>query len=140
MKSLEYVKENYSKLERDKFLQDKRWTKRFLEFIPVEEWGDYGFSNRADTTPELVEWTEENVLKQLRKDVEFAIEKAINHRGISASLMHDVLASWCEVLENGLEDTSYGWYGDKLIKDIDALYDFGLVNEDTFDENFYREW
>ena len=82
----------------------------------------------------------ENILAQLRADTEFAIEKAMNHRGISAGLMNDVLTSWCIVLENGLEHTDYGWYGDKLIKEIDKMYGFGLVTEDTFDDDFYKDW
>lgn len=86
------------------------------------------------------EWTEENILAQLRADVEFAIEKAVNHRGISAGLMNGVLVAWCIVLENGLEHTDYSWYGDKLIKKIDELYGFGLVDNDTFDSSFYEEW
>ena len=44
------------------------------------------------------------------------------------------------MLENGLENTDYGWYGDKLIKKIDELYGFGLVDNDTFDSSFYEEW
>lgn len=142
MKTLEYVKNHVDEIEQDNFL-DHRWTKRFLDFIPTDEWEKYGFkySGCSPEEPfEVKEWTEENILKQLKADTEFAIEKATNHRGISASLMNGVLQSWCIVLENGLETTDYGWYGDELIKAVDKLYNFGLVKDDTFDEDFYEEW
>ena len=139
MKTLEYVKEHIDEIELDEFL-DKRFTKRFIDFIPSNEWEKYGYKyvGKKEYVPK--EWTEENILAQLRDDVEFAIEKATNHRGISAGLMNDVLKSWCIVLENGLENTDYGWYGDKLIKAIDEYYGFGLVTDKTFDDSFYKKW
>lgn len=140
MKALEYVKEHIDEIEQDHFL-DRRWTKRFLDFIPVEEWENYGFKYTGEETkaPQPMEWTEENVLVQLKKDVEFGIEKAENHRGISASLMYAVVQAWCVILENGLEDTDYGYYGDKLFKAVDKLYNFGLT-DGHFEEDFYKEW
>ena len=139
MKTLDYVKEHIHEIEQDSFL-DRRFTKRFLDFLPVEEFEKYGFEYNGTDEHVAKEWTEENILAQLRADVEFAIEKGVNHRGISAGLMNGVLVAWCIVLENGLESTDYGWYGDKLIKKIDELYGFGLVNNDTFDPSFYEEW
>ena len=139
MKTLEYVKEHIDEIELDDFL-DRRWTKRFLDFLPVEEWENLGF--KLTEGAEAIEpkaWTEENVLAQLKEDVEFGIEKAEHHRGISASLMNDVIRSWCIVLENGLENTEYGWYGDELLKAVDELYGFGLTNG-HFDSDFYEKW
>lgn len=143
MKTLEYVKEHIDEIEQDKFI-DRRFTKRFLDFLPVEEWEKCGFKytgeeDEDDEPPHPKEWTEENILAQLKKDVEFGIEKAENHRGISASLMYAVCQAWCIVLENGLEYTDYGWYGDKLFIAIDKLYGFGLA-DDHFDREFYDEW
>ena len=139
MKTLEYVKEHIDEIELDEFL-DKRFTKRFIDFIPSDEWNKYGYEYVGKNEYIPKEWTEENILAQLRDDVEFAIEKATNHRGISAGLMNNVLKSWCIVLENGLENTDYGWYGDKLIKAIDKCYGFGLVTDKTFDDSFYKKW
>ena len=113
MKTLEWVKKHYSELEEDTWL-DRRWTKRFLDFLPVEEWSDYGFelAEGADIskyTPK--EWTEENILDQLKKDVEFGYEKAVDERGISSDLMAMVVNSWCKILENGLNlDGDNGYY------------------------------
>lgn len=142
MKTLDYVKEHINEIEQDTFI-DRRFTKRFLDFIPSEEWGKYDFryTGKEEEKPTPIEWTEENILKQLKEDVDFGIEKAVNHRGISANLMFMVVKSWCIILENGLENIAYEecWYGDKLYKAVDELYNFGLVNENTFDESFYSD-
>ena len=138
MLSLDYVKEHIK--EFDDSLIDTRFTKRFIDFLPTNEWEKFGYKYTGikEYTPK--EWTEENVIAQLKEDVEFGIEKATNHRGISASLMFDVVKAWCKILENGLDTSDYGWYGDTLFKAVDDYYKFGLVNEDTFNDEFYKEW
>lgn len=135
MLSLEYVKEHISEIEFDDYIGDRRFTKRFIDFLPTSEWGKFGYGYKGKEEYIPKEWTEENKIAQLKADLDFAIEKATNHRGISSSLMYDVLKSWCIVLENGLEKTEYGWYGDKLIKAIDEYYGFGLYVEDKFIES-----
>ncbi len=107
-------------------------TKEFVDFLPTSEWGKFGYGYKGEEEYIPKEWTEENIIAQLKVDLDFAIEKATNLRGISSSLMYDVLKSWCIVLENGLEDTEYGWYGDKLIKAVDEYYGFGLYKADDF--------
>lgn len=142
MLSLEYVKTHVKEIEKDDFL-DKRWTKRLMDFLPYEEWKDYGFTPADDFDKDNYkpkEWTETNLLEQLKTDVDFAIYKATNHRGISASLMNDVLRAWCVVLENGLENVDYGWYGDKLIKELNTQYNLGFPLDELFNEEFYEEW
>lgn len=110
MKTLEYVKEHIDEFEEDSFL-DRRWTKRFIDFIPVSEWEKYGYKFTGEKEPEIIEWTEENILKQLKEDVEFGYEKAVGERGISSELMAMVVNAWCKVLENGLNlDGNDGWY------------------------------
>jgi len=139
MKTLDWVKDHLDEL--DNTLFDCRFTKRFLDFLPVKDWPKFGFElKEGETAPEVKAWTEENILAQLRDDVAFGIEKATDHRGISAGLMFNVVRSWCIILENGLENTPYGYYGDKLFRAVDKMYKFGLVDENTFDENFYKEW
>lgn len=135
MLSLEYVKEHISEIEFDDYIGDRRFTKRFVDFLPTSEWGKFGYGYKGEEEYIPKEWTEENIIAQLKADLDFAIEKATNHRGISSSLMYDVLKSWCIVLENGLEKTEFGWYGDKLIKAIDEYYGFGLYVADEFIES-----
>ena len=113
MKSLEYVIEHYNEFEEDDFF-DCRWTKRFLDFLPIGEWGKYGFEAADGFEHNQKEWTEQNILAQLKEDVEFGKEKANDERGISSGLMAMVVNSWCKVLENGLNlDGNDGWYHHK---------------------------
>ena len=84
MLSLEYMKEHIKDIEQDKFL-DTRWTTRMMQFIPYEELEKYGYKLNEDIDPSTYkpkEWTEENLMDQLKEDVDFAIYKATNHRGI----------------------------------------------------------
>ena len=139
MLSLDYVKTHIGEFEEDSFI-DTRFTKRLMDFLPTNEWKTFGYQyvGEGEYTPK--EWTEENILAQLKEDVEFGIEKATNHRGISANLMFNVVKAWCKILENGLDTTDYGWYGDKLFKAVDEYYKFGFVDKDTFNSRFYEEW
>lgn len=111
MKTLEYCKENWEKVERDHLI-DSRWTKRFIDYLPAEEWGKYGFKFKEGCEHHPKEWTEENIIEQLKLDVLFGWEKCCDERGISSSLMADVVRSWCDVLENGLvlDDNESGYY------------------------------
>ena len=141
MKTLEYVKNHIDEFERDDFL-DKRFTCRFLDFIDESEWEKFGFRRKEGAEPKKTkEWTEENILSQLKSDVDFGIEKALDHRGISSELMAMVCLSWLDVLEDeDIDRDLYGWYGSELFKAIDKKYGFGLVDEDTFSGDFYEEW
>lgn len=141
MLSLDYVKEHIDEIEKDTFF-DRRFTARLLDFIPISEYEKFGFTYTGDNPDKQPkEWTEENILKQFKRDVEFGIEKATDHRGISSELMTMVCLAWLDVLEDkDIDRESYGWYGCDLFKAIDEKYKFGLVDEDTFDKDFYKEW
>lgn len=129
MKTLEYVKEHYDEFEADTFF-DRRWTKRFIDFLPTEEWEHYGFAYTGETERTAKEWTEENILSQLKEDVDFGFEKATDERGISSELMAMVVNSWCKVLENGLNlDGDDGYYHIKQFKVVDTYYGWGLADK-----------
>lgn len=126
MKTLEYVIENYDEFEEDTFL-DSRWTKRFLDFLPVEEWGKYGFSHVDGETYTIKAWNEENILAQLEEDVRFGKMKADDERGISSELMAMVVNAWCKVLENGLNlDGDDGLYHHKQFDIVAKHYGWEL--------------
>lgn len=129
MLSIDYVKEHYDEF---KTFMDDRFGARFLDFLPCEEWKDYGFSLRDGyEIPKPKEWTEENVLAQLKRDVEFGWEKACNERGISSSLMYEVCKSWCKVLENKFADfDEYEPYGKPLFYRLAQHYDWDLPREE----------
>lgn len=143
MKTIKEIIKNYYKYKTP--IED-RLGKRFCQFLNDEQMKKLGFEYDLEEGQErlpVIPFTEENVLKQLKEDLEFGIEKAVGHRGISAGLMHNVCLGWCAILENGLDElyeNDYGWYGDKLFKAIDKKYNFGLINENTFNKEFYEEW
>ena len=87
------------------------------------------------------EFTREAVLEQLKQDVEFGFEKALNKRGISASTMYEVVGMWNWVLEEGLEDFSddnYAQYGLPLFKATAVKYGFdNPIGDDAGNEYQY---
>lgn len=110
MYDINYVKEHFDEFEEDTFL-DRRFTKRFIDFLPTSEWEKFGFRYAGEGEYVPKEWTEKNILEQLKRDVEFGYEKAIWERGISSELMAMVVNAWCKVLQNGLNlDGNDGWY------------------------------
>lgn len=126
MYDIDYVKEHFDEFEEDTFF-DRRFTKRFIEFLPLEEWEQYNFSYIGEGEYIQKEWTEENILKQLKEDVEFGYSKAEDERGISSELMAMVVNTWCKVLQNGLNlDGNDGWYHMEQFTTVADHYDWKL--------------
>ena len=126
MVELNYVKEHIDEFEEDKFI-DGRFTKRFIDFIPVSEWEKFGFRYTGEDELVPKEWTEENILAQLKKDVEFGYEKAVNERGISSGLMAMVVNAWCKILQNGLNlNGNDGYYHIKQFTTVAKHYGWTL--------------
>ena len=94
---------------------DERDKGRFAKFVPFERIAEAGIKPQEGTTKQswgdTTEWTKENILKQLKEDVEFGLAKAHGQRGISAQCMFACVNMWCHLLENGLEEDSYEDYG-----------------------------
>lgn len=128
MKTIEEILANYKDYET--FLGD-RFGRRFSDFLTEEQAAGIGWhAAEGHEWPEPKEWTEENVLAQLKKDVEFGWSKACDERGISSELMYDVCKAWCRVLENGYEDfDAYGQYGKPLFKALAHEYQWDLPDE-----------
>lgn len=126
MYSIDYVKEHFDEFEKDTFI-DRRFTKRFIGFIPTEEWEKYGFRYTEETEYMPKEWTEENILEQLKNDVEFGYEKSVDERGISSELMAMVVNAWCKVLQNGLNlEGNDGHYHIKQFIEVAEHYGWEL--------------
>jgi hypothetical protein len=128
MKTLEYIIENH-KSE----CIDGRDMTRLMQFVKEEDLGKIGVTLKDEYvgTHEAIPFTRENILKQLKEDVLFGWEKAVNERGISASLMYEVVQMWNWVLEEGLEDyDNYGWYGKPLF--IKTAEKYGWKDELDF--------
>jgi len=129
MRALEDVLDNTTDYY-DNFIDD-RFGRRLCQFLTEEQGLQIGF-RAADgyKWEQPKEWTEENVLAQLKQDVEFGWEKACDERGISSELMYDTCKAWCKVLENGLEDfDEYGSYGKPLFKVLAHKYGWELPDE-----------
>ena len=122
MKTLQQVKEMYKSQT-----IDGRDLSRLMQFIPEEELKDFGLELKDEYvgTHKHIEFTKENVLIQLEKDVAFGFEKALNQRGISAGLMSEVVQMWNWILEEGLEDfDDYPMYGLPIFKATAVKYGF----------------
>ena len=73
--------------------EDGRDLSRLMEFIPEEELKDFEITLKEEFVGkhEHIPFTKENVLKQLKDDVAFGFEKALNQRGLSSGMMAQVV-------------------------------------------------
>lgn len=134
MKALESVIKNYKSNT-----LDGRDVVRLARFLPRER------VHELDLIPDesftQVDYTRENILKQLEKDVSFGFEKALSRRGLSSNMMADVVRMWNWILEDGLEDFSeYAQYGLPLFKATAVKYGFhNPIGDDIGCEYHYSE-
>ncbi|WP_460271530.1 hypothetical protein [Bacillus sp. NEAU-Y102] len=124
MKTVEQVVEMYKENT-----IDGRDISRLTRFLTEEEMGKLGFELKDEYKENYkpVEFNRENILEALESDVEFGLEKARNQRGISSSLMFQVVMMWNWILEEGLEDwdeDNYAPYGMPLFKATADKYGF----------------
>ena len=119
-----------------------RFGVRFARFLTIEEMNSLNIEAEKPEEHVPLEWTRENVLEQLKDDVEFGFKKALDQRGISASLMFDVVRKWNNVLEEGLEnwdEDDYAMYGLPLFKATALKYGFdNPIGDDTGREDYYN--
>ncbi len=134
MKTLEKIKKLY-KIQ----TIDGRDLNRLAKFIPLKDFKSFGLVYTGNVEHKHIEFTKENILKQLEQDVNFGFEKALNKRGISAGLMYGVVSMWNWILEEGLEDfTDYAQYGLPLFKATAKKYNFvNKIGNDTGTELKY---
>lgn len=135
---------------------DGRDVYRLWKFIPwdmVKNYPDF-LDNVAEEYRNEEKWmthiyqmpyTRENILAQLRIDVEFGFEKALNRRGISAGLMFDVVRMWNWVLNEDEElanwpSERYAMYGLPLFKATALKYGFqNPIGDDEGTESWYDD-
>ena len=140
MKTLQQIKNQYKSET-----IDGRDLHRLAQFIPEKELKDFGIElkDEAVGTWEHIPFTRENILKQLKEDVAFGFEKALDCRGISSSLMFEVVKMWNWILEEGLEnwpDDNYAMYGLPLFKATALKYGFpNPIGDDLGSEEKYNE-
>lgn len=140
MKTIEEIIKNYENYETS--IED-RFGRRLCQFLTREQMVKIGFEIGGNVDHIPKEWTRENIINQLKSDVEFGFEKALDKRGISSSLMFSVVMSWNKVLEEGLEDwdeDNYRYYGLPLFKATALKYGFdNPIGDDYGNEYKYKE-
>ena len=140
MKTIEEIIKNYENYETS--IED-RFGRRLCQFLTREQMVKIGFELGGNVDHIPKEWTRENIINQLKSDVEFGFEKALDKRGISSSLMFSVVMSWNKILEEGLEDwdeDNYRYYGLPLFKATALKYGFdNPIGDDYGDECKYNE-
>jgi len=145
MKTLEQIARSYKSNT-----LDGRDIHRLTEFLSFDMLGSFGLELKEGVTEEewnkdIKEFTRENILEKLEKDVAFGFEKALNQRGISAGLMYEVVQMWNWILEEGLEDfDGYPMYGLPLFKATAVKYGFeNPIGDDEGTEMSYgneQDW
>lgn len=142
MKTKEEILTNYSDWATP---LDDRFGRRLIDFLTEEEMSRIGYELNEEFKGkhQPVEWTRENILNQLKEDVEFGFQKALDRRGISSSLMFDVVRKWNKVLEEGLEnwdEDEYAMYGLPLFKATAVKYGWeNQIGDDDGTEDYYAE-
>lgn len=136
MKTVKFIIENYKS---DSI--DGRDLHRLMNFIPEKDLKALGLILKDGHVGKHkhIALTKRNVLTQLKKDVEFGFEKALNQRGISSSLMAYTVQMWNWILEEGLEDFDrYAQYGLPIFKATAVKYGFNNpIGDDTGSESKY---
>lgn len=98
---------------------DSRDYVRLIEWFPSSDLIHFGFTlNDDDATWDVKPWTDETLQEQFVRDLEFAWEKASDERGISASLMFEVVQMWMWIFEDEemLGLPYYGYGQDSLLR------------------------
>jgi hypothetical protein len=141
MKTLEQIKSSYKSNT-----LDGRDLNRLIAFVPFNMLPFCGIKANEGVTEEqwnedLKPLTRENIIEQLKSDVEFGFEKALNKRGLSAGMMASVISMWNWILEEGLEDLGdddYAEYGLPIFKATALKYGFdNPIGDDTGSEYKY---
>lgn len=127
MKTLEQtfqaIKEKTSWERECNAMLDNRDIYRLLDFVSSEKVSELGFTAKS-TWEDFEDWTEKNILSHMERDYWFACEKADDQRGISSSLMFEVMKMWMWILEQDwAKEVEYGSYGYSLYKLIAEKYD-----------------
>ena len=138
MKTIDEILNNYKEWET---VLDDRFGIRLTAFLTEEQCAQIGFTFKDEYKGkhQPKEWTRENILEQLKEDVAFGFEKALDKRGMSSGLMYDVVLKWNRVLEEGLENSGkFAQYGLPLFKATAVKYGWdNPIGDDNGDEYKY---
>lgn len=111
----------------------------FLPFDQVKEFLKSTAIAEKWEEPELL--THDNIISQMREYMKFALEKAENHRGISAGRSIEKMLAWLwllsdeEIIIFAKTDGHYQNYGVPILKCIAEKYDFETPAGESWFEN-----
>lgn len=135
MLQLDYILNNWDK---SNSLLGDMFGRRLRQFLTVEQAKsiDWEVLKQYHKT---IEFTKQNVLKQLESDVAFGFKKALEKNLLISKLMFDVVKEWLFILEDPLKDfDDYSMYGLPLFKAVAVKYGFdNPIGEDDGSEDKY---
>lgn len=124
---------------------DGRDGARLSHWLTVEQLSACGMEAKDPSTWTVDRrWELEAVMGQVKDDVAFAFEKALDQRGISASCMHAVLKMWARILipdeDMPTGEDDYAQYGLPLCKAMAIRFGFpNEIGDDTGSERKYSD-
>jgi hypothetical protein len=114
---------------------------RLAMFFSKKDLKWFGFESEKGEKHIPKKYTKGNILQQLKLDVDFGFEKALDKRGISSSLMYEVVQMWMWVLDDELMNfDNYPMYGLPLFKAVAIKYGFdNPIGNDSGSEDKYNK-
>lgn len=135
MLQLDYILNNWNK---SNSLLGDMFGRRLRQFLTVEQakYIDWEVLKKYHNP---IEFTKQNVIKQLESDVAFGFKKALEKNLLISKLMFDVVKEWLFILEDPLKDfDDYSMYGLPLFKTVAVKYGFdNPIEEDDGSEDKY---
>ena len=93
---------------------DGRDAYRIIDWMKFEDIKQYTKDGTTESDWTTRPYTRDVVVEQMLIDAEFGSKKATDERGISSSLMHDVVSMWMDVMQDDDAPKEYGMYGHPL--------------------------
>lgn len=133
MKTLDFVLANYNFESFD--LRDKIRLMAFCDAETIEKNG-CELINPSEHVP--LKWTEEVILEQLKIDLVFAFDNALDKRRISSAAMFHVISMWNYILDAEDIPKSYAQYGLPYFKATAVHFGFpNPIGDDVGNEYKY---
>lgn len=135
MLQLDYILNNWDK---SNSLLGDMFGRRLRQFLTVEQAKSIDWEVlKQYHNP--IEFTKQNVIKQLESDVAFGFKKALEKNLLISKLMFDVVKEWLFILEDPLKYfDDYSMYGLPLFKAVAVKYGFdNPIGEDDGSEDKY---
>lgn len=127
MKSVSEIVERLRGLQDDPTDQMFGWqSSDLLEYLPFEKAKEFLKDGVLDGEWKTTTLTRESVLGEMRKYMEFALDKATGHRGISAGRSVEHFQAWVWLLGDSdeIDWKDYQNYGMPILRQVAEFYGF----------------